>query len=196
MRTRNSKLKDYYNNIAIDYDQFVKNYISKYIRGDINLFLNKLNRNKILDIGCGSCRDSLYFKNRNFDVTAIDISKKMIEICKKNGVDAIKMNFEKMKFPNQYFDGIWAYISLLHIPKKKLPHLLKKIKKMLKKNGTFFIGMRKGDFEGYKNETFFAHYQEKELFNILSKEFNVFYVSKVKTDEKHIYINFMCKIKN
>lgn len=35
---------------------------------------------KVLDAGCGSGRDSLFFKNQGFQVTAFDASKEMVYI--------------------------------------------------------------------------------------------------------------------
>ena len=41
---------------------------------------------KVLDIGCGAGRHSLYLQSRDFDVFAIDNSPLAIEICKLRGV--------------------------------------------------------------------------------------------------------------
>lgn len=45
-----------------------------------------LAKGKILDVGCGAGSHSLYLQEKGFDVTAIDISPKAIEVCKGRGV--------------------------------------------------------------------------------------------------------------
>jgi 2-polyprenyl-3-methyl-5-hydroxy-6-metoxy-1,4-benzoquinol methylase len=46
----------------------------------------KFAKGKILDIGCGAGRHSLYLQRKGFMVTAVDNSPGSIEICKKQGI--------------------------------------------------------------------------------------------------------------
>ena len=70
----------------------------------------------ILDAGCGGGRDSKYFINHEYKVTAFDASKGMVECAKKEiNQPVLKLSFQKMDFKN-LFDGIWACASLLHVP--------------------------------------------------------------------------------
>jgi len=41
---------------------------------------------KILDIGCGAGSHSLYVQQKGYNVTALDISKGAIEVCKLRGI--------------------------------------------------------------------------------------------------------------
>src|SRR5688572_3246111 len=43
-------------------------------------------RGKILDIGCGAGRHSLYLQDKGFDVTGIDNSPGAIKVCKLRGL--------------------------------------------------------------------------------------------------------------
>ena len=45
---------------------------------------------------------------------------------------------------NRIFDGIWASFSLLHAEKKDFPRLLSRIKRSIKPNGLFSIGLKLG----------------------------------------------------
>jgi SAM-dependent methyltransferase len=43
-------------------------------------------RGRVLDIGCGAGRHSLYLQERDFDVTCIDISPLAIKVCRERGI--------------------------------------------------------------------------------------------------------------
>ncbi|MHA2357755.1 MAG: class I SAM-dependent methyltransferase [Candidatus Heimdallarchaeaceae archaeon] len=46
---------------------------------------------KILDIGCGAGRHSLYLQKKDFDVMGIDISPLAIEVCKLRGLKKVEV---------------------------------------------------------------------------------------------------------
>ena len=65
--------------------------------------------------------------------------------------------------------------------------------------GYFFVGMKKGTFEGMKygrrfNEEprFFALYEKEEFQKILKKHFKIVHYSEIKVNETHVYLNFLC----
>src|SRR3989344_2230430 len=68
----------------------------------------KLAKGRILDIGCGAGRISLYLQKKGFNVVAIDNSPYAIEICKKHGLkNAIVMSIDEIgKFKPNGFDTI------------------------------------------------------------------------------------------
>lgn len=51
----------------------------------------KYTKGKVLDIGCGAGKHSIYLQNKNFDVTAIDVSTLVIKVCKKRGLKKAKV---------------------------------------------------------------------------------------------------------
>ena len=72
--------------------------------------------NMILDLGSGSGRDSKYFHDRGYEVVAIDPSLAMCSATKKYaGVEVINCKANEIEWVD-YFDGIWASASLLHVP--------------------------------------------------------------------------------
>lgn len=70
---------DYYNKYAsIYFDSTVELSMEKIL----DKFIHYLPDNAVvLDLGCGSGRDSLYFIERGFDVTALDGSEKLCELA-------------------------------------------------------------------------------------------------------------------
>ena len=79
---------------------------------------------KILDLGCGSGRDSMNFIKLGYEVTAVDGSK---ELAKKAsallGKEVIASTFEELELKEK-FHGIWACASLLHIKREDLKTVL------------------------------------------------------------------------
>lgn len=51
----------------------------------------KFVRGRVLDIGCGAGRHSLYLQKKGFDVTGIDVSPLAIKICKMRGLKIAKL---------------------------------------------------------------------------------------------------------
>ena len=105
--------------------------------------LNKQNlkNKKILDIGCGLGEASIYFAMQGADVSAIDISDKVIEKGSKEAkkykvqINFIKNNGENLDmFKDEYFDYIYASNLLHHL---NIQATIKQIYLKLKKNGIF-----------------------------------------------------------
>ena len=116
---------DYYNKYAAKvFEETVDQDMSE-IRTE---FLNLLEEgDTILDLGCGSGRDSLIFYELGYDVTAMDASEEMCKLAEiHTGLEVLHMTFEEMDF-DSVFDGIWACASLLHVPEKELSDILTKI---------------------------------------------------------------------
>jgi SAM-dependent methyltransferase len=67
----------------------------------------KLIYGKVLDIGCGAGRVSLYLQNKGFDVLGIDNSPFAFRVCKKRGLKKTKnIGIEKASELRERFDTI------------------------------------------------------------------------------------------
>ena len=156
---------DYYNKNGNLFAQGVDNVNFSQMQGR---FVSKLPEHaKILDLGCGSGRDSLAFLNAGLDVEAIDGSQTMCDIASaKTGIPVRHLRFEELDAIDRY-DGIWACASLLHLPKAKLPDVFLKIIHALKENGFFYSSFKYGEFEGYRNERYFSDFTEDSMSQLL-----------------------------
>jgi trans-aconitate methyltransferase len=79
----------------------------------LNLFMTV--NGHILDAGCGSGRDSSYFLDKGFDVSAFDASAELAKLASQlihRPVTVCQFNEYESDKP---FDGIWACASLLHV---------------------------------------------------------------------------------
>lgn len=149
---------DYYNKNA---QQFSKETISVDFTKTQDRFLNYLtDKGYILDFGCGSGRDTKYFLDKGFQVKAVDGSKELCRLAAEyTGIKVGQMLFEDLD-EKEIYDGIWACSSILHLPKRELLPVLRKMCKALKDNGIIYISFKYGDFEGERNGRYFTDFRE------------------------------------
>jgi len=144
---------------------------SKAKRDEFEIFINLLKGKHILDLGCGAGIDSAFFLSKGLKVTSVDLSERMIELCKKKGVEAKKMDIEALDFKKESFIGIWAVTSLLHIKKENLPKVIRELYQLLEQEGILYVCVKKGEGEEIMGDgRYFAYYQKEELI----KKFRMF----------------------
>ena len=156
----------YYNSHAEDFIRCTKEVEFTPIQ---ETFLSYLKPNAtILDLGCGSGRDSKAFIEKGFRVTAVDGSE---ELC-KTASEYIHQNVICSTFqdyqPSETFDGIWACASLLHLPLDDIRLVIKKLTDSLAKGGCFYVSFKFGDFSGTRNGRFFTDLTDKSLVELIS----------------------------
>ncbi len=108
--------------------------------------ISNLKKGKILDVGCGNCRNLLIFAKKGFECYGIDFSKNMLkyakEFCSKN---KIKVNLkyglaEKIPFKDNSFDYVLSIAVLHHLNTKELREkAVEEIYRVLKKKGIALI---------------------------------------------------------
>ena len=117
-------------------------------------------RASILDFGCGSGRDALYFMQKGYQVTALDGSAELCKIAReKTGLPVIQMDFNDFDEQDKY-DGIWACASILHLPKQELKDVLMHMEQALHNGGIIYTSFKYGNFSGMRNGRFFTDFTE------------------------------------
>lgn len=113
----------------------------------LNILVRKWKKGKLLELGCGACRNLLIFANAGFDCYGIDFSNKMLKqaerYCRKYKfkVKLKRARANKLPFKNNSFDYV-LYIGVLHhLNKKERLESLKEIKRVLKKDGEAYISV-------------------------------------------------------
>ena len=113
-------------------------------------------KSRVLDAGCG---DGAYSRilSENFEVIGVDISEKQIELAKQNAPKAefICQDMTKVSFPDEHFNGILAYYSIIHVPREEHHELLRNFHRMLKINGIVLLTFQSiDDPESYHGDFF------------------------------------------
>ena len=157
----------YYNANAIKFTEDTVNVDFSQIQ---NRFLERIPLHScVLDFGCGSGRDTKYFKEQGFVVTATDGSEELCKIASEYaGVPVKKMLFMELDEVAAY-DGIWACSSILHCPFEDLVIVMQKICTALKDNGVLYTSFKYGTFAGERNGRFFTDMTEESFKELLEK---------------------------
>lgn len=161
---------NYYNDNA---HEFIKNTKNANMHSLYEVFLRNLKGAKVLDLGCGSGRDSLYFSTNGYEVTAIDASFKMVEYCKNYlSCSVTHATFEDFE-STELFDGIWACASLLHVKRDQIDNMIQKYVNMLNLDGIFLMSFKNRDKDFTKGGRSFTCFTETALRNQLSSIPNI-----------------------
>ncbi|MEA1974439.1 MAG: class I SAM-dependent methyltransferase [Bacillota bacterium] len=186
----------YYNDNSIKYVNSTFNTNMSLLYDKFETYLKP--KCHILDLGCGSGRDSLYFHNKNYKVTSVDGSNEMIKYCEtilKNKI--IHSTFKDFN-ASYKFDGIWACASLLHVKKENIKNIIFKYISFLNIEGIFFISFKDRDTDFSKDGRDFTCFSKYSLENLLKQFDNIKILEFVETtdvrdnreDEKWISVIF------
>ena len=156
------------------YDVHAKEYAELTVNADMSHAYEKFLRYltlgaKLLDAGCGSGRDSLFFMRQGYRVTMLDASAAMCRCAEKlTGQKALHKTFAEINFDKQ-FDGIWANASLLHVPEQELENVLKILHRALKDDGVLYASWKYGEAERRDGERFYCDMTEEKLKKLLRR---------------------------
>lgn len=154
------------------YDTYADEYVASTINADVSSLYNEFEKHlkpgcRILDLGCGSGRDSRYFTNKGYDVVAVDPSTAM---CKKTkeiaDVITYTLRAEEISFEKE-FDAVWACASLLHVAREDQATTLQAICRALRKDGIVYCSWKYGDQDRSEKGRYFTDFNEEELSHVL-----------------------------
>lgn len=150
---------------------------------------------KVLDIGCGNGRNSIYLAKHGFDVEAVDFSETAIELAKENAAKAnVSVKFHcrsifDFEYAAKSFDAIYDSGCFHHIAPHRRPDFLALVANALKTGGIFAMvcfapggGSDFSDLEVYQNQTTGGglSFTEESLRKIFSNDFQNIEIRKMK----------------
>lgn len=143
-------IKEAYKHWASRYEQDLP-YLFESESEKVIPLLGNVKNKKILDLGCGTGRYSIPLAKKGAIVTAVDFSKEMLAVAKKNAKN-VKINFKqfdlKKGFPKGNYDIILCMLVLGHF--KNIKPIIKNISKSLKAGGICIISTFHPQKEGGK----------------------------------------------
>jgi len=127
---------------GLEYSRTPDRYIwgkapSRFARGLLALVPR---RGRILDLGCGEGRDSVYFAEQGFAVTGVDASaaglEKADKLAAERGVKVKWLCRSMLDLPVAgRFDLVYSCGSIHHVPKEGRSRLFRRLKKLTKPGG-------------------------------------------------------------
>ena len=151
---------------------------------------------KVLDVGCGSGRDLLWFKTRGFRVMGFERSVGLAALARKYAdCDIIESDFEQYDFSKQTFHAILLCGSLVHIQHARLNAIFSNVVCGLGEGGYILVSLKEGSgstMDGYGRTFYF--WQDKDLRVIFSKhDFNVldFHRGVSKVNQKDTWLSYV-----
>ena len=159
------KTKDYYDKNA---QEFVDSTFMVDMHSLYQPFLNLLpDFGRILDLGCGSGRDALAFKNMGYQIEAMDYSAELVKQASDlTGIEVRLQSFYDLDEIDTY-DGIWACASLLHCERHRLVDVLQRMIQSLKVNGVIYMSFKYGDQDREKDGREFTDLNEQQAGELL-----------------------------
>lgn len=176
------KTIDYYNNHA---EEFANSTLHVDIESLYQFFLALLPKSAhILDLGCGSGRDTLAFKNKGYKVDAIDYSEELVK--KATELTGIQVKYQSFYELNEVaiYDGIWACASLLHCERHRLAEVLEKMLRALKSEGVIYMSFKYGDSDREKDGREFTDLNEQQAQELLAQFDRMSLVKEWVTEDK------------
>jgi cyclopropane fatty-acyl-phospholipid synthase-like methyltransferase len=151
--------------------------------------LQSESKHDLLELGAGNGLDSLFFQSKGLNVTCVDLSPAMVELCQQKGLNARVMEMGRLQFPGESFDAVYSMNSLLHLRKRELPALLSRVSALLRHAGLVYIGVFGGvdseqvwEDDYYTPPRFFSFFTDEGLQQQVSQVFELVYFKPVYHD--------------
>ena len=141
------------------------------VSSSLTAFIAKLPRHAaVVDLGCGTGRDTRALIEGGFTVTAIDGSAEMArEAEKRTGASVRVLLFEDLDYTDA-FDGVWANASLLHVPRAGLPNVLARVRQALKPGGLLHASFKSGGKQGRDGLGRYYNYLDRDELEALLRD--------------------------
>jgi SAM-dependent methyltransferase len=114
---------------------------------------------KVLDLGCGAGRHTVYLAHEGFEVYALDISPKgvahTVQWLTREGLRANlqQADLTALPYPDEFFDAIVSVSVLHHNIIANIQIAMKEIRRTLRRGGVFFAHeCAEGDYQDGRGE--------------------------------------------
>lgn len=117
---------------------------------------------RILDLGCGPCRDLAAFKALGHEPTGLDGTEAFCVMARAYaGCPVLQQDFLALDLPAAHFHGVFANATLFHVPVQELSRVLGELRAALVPRGVLFSSNPRGkNEEGWYGDDRFASYHD------------------------------------
>jgi len=112
---------------------------------------------RVLDLGCGAGVPHTEYLARRFWLVGVDISGAQLRLAARWVPDAqfILADMCSLHFPPASFDAVTAIYSVIHVPRREQPGLLRSVRSWLKPSGHAFLVLGADDTPiGFESDWF------------------------------------------
>jgi cyclopropane fatty-acyl-phospholipid synthase-like methyltransferase len=97
---------------------------------------------RILELGCGDGRTTKRLAER-FEIVGVDLSEEQLRLARACAPGATFLHADMMELalPDDAYDAVTAFYSLMHVPREDHPELLARIRSWLRPSGLFLAPM-------------------------------------------------------
>lgn len=166
------------------------------------------NVKKMLELGCGQGRDTLFFASKGIEIEALDYSPFGIEQLQKLALEKNLSNLHasvfdarnSLPFKDNEFDAVYSHMFFtMRFTWDELRAIVNEVKRVLKNNGFHFFSVRnrndgvygkgiKIDENIYEYKTFQVRFFSKEDVEKLAEGFRILEVREIVEGLKTLYL--------
>lgn len=163
----------WYDRKARDYDRRTGSYARfPGLIDEIGRFADDLtpHTGPVLDLGCGTGRDTEFLHERGLPVVCADLSTAMLRATTARcQVPAVQLDMRALPFRTGTLVGAWVCASLLHLPRTGIPAVLDELHRVLCVGGRVAVSMRQPveDEDGYQNGRWFTYIDSEDFVELL-----------------------------
>ena len=157
--------------------KYYKEHYLEYYKSTVSLHLQQLDEfmqmmepgGKVIDLGCGSGRDSKELLNNGFEVEMVDGSYRLADLASKyTNHDVICATFQNYT-PTGKFQGLWSCSSLLHLDDTEIISLMNRLIDYLEPKSPIYTSFKYGEGIRKENGRHFNYKTEKSMDSLISK---------------------------
>ncbi|WP_232686208.1 class I SAM-dependent methyltransferase [Halobacterium zhouii] len=174
------------------YEQNADAYEEKYLGGSVAAdhggpFVDELDGDRVLDVGCGPGSDSATFADTGLDVTGLDVTQSFLvaaadhldeagaAVSQPGSAAFARGDMRSLPLDTDAFDGVWCCAALHHVPKDEAGAALAEFARVLRDDGMLFCSVKRGANAGFEpdddhgdgDDRFFAYYSSEEFEDVL-----------------------------
>jgi SAM-dependent methyltransferase len=123
----------------------------------------------ILDLGCGSGRDSKHFIQNGYNVTSLEPSIELAALASDYIDQSVIVKTAQQIDEINTYDGIWACASLLHVSENELVDVFQRLADSLRPNGAIYCSFKYGEGVVERNGRTFTD-MNQEQFDVLLEQ--------------------------